>query len=135
MSYTPTQHLGGLPALMSPEQRGRAKRQLGSTKGREKFLDAMRHDFELHPDFTIEPAKGKRDPDSLLAALHELGAGEDCYVIASDRDFDDTMQPLEKMVREAADIFHHGTIFSCVPGRLALYKRAVPHGTVIVHRT
>ena len=135
MSYPAEQHLNGLLLLIHPDERTRAKRQLATAKGREKFLDHLRHNFEMHPDHTVEPDKGKRDPDSLLAALREKGAGADCYVVASDRDFDGTMQPLEEMVRRAADVFYHGTIFSCVPGKLALYKQAVPHGTVLVHRT
>jgi len=95
----------------------------------------------MHPRFTSEPARGNRDSDSLLKILKKLGAPKECYIIASDdgpnyeaHEFDDSFRSLQDTLENAYREFSHGTILSCVPGKLALFRTAYPFKNFIVHR-
>ena len=127
-------HITGLLRLIDPDEVRRAKRQLGPEGDREKWLERLAHQVTMHPEFSSEPPKGSRDEESLLKALRELGAPEMCYVTAADGAFDDTFQPLAEMLAKMYDYHSHGTIFSCIPGRLALFRTAYPQKHLIVHR-
>jgi hypothetical protein len=128
------EHLKGLLRLIEPGEKDRAKRLLASEKGRAKWLTRLLHNIDMHPDFSLEPPRGERSDDYVLARLRQLGASHQCYVVASDSDLDDSFQSLEAMVRGAGNLFGHGTILSCVPGKLALFRNAYPYQTLIVHR-
>ena len=140
-TFTKTQHMQGLMRLLDPNEKARAKQQFAADNGREKFQRRLRHQINMHPDFTTLPPKGQRDEAALLAALRKLGAPVLCYVIASDDgpDFaphvlDDGFHPLAETLEQAYCAFSHGTILSCIPGQLALFRSAFPHKHYIVHR-
>ncbi len=128
------EYLKGLPWLIEPGEKERAKRLLASEKRRAKWLTRLLHNIDMHPDFSTEPQRGERSDDHVLARLRQLGASQQCYVVASDSNLDDSFQSLENLVRGAGNLFGHGAILSCVPGQLALFRNAYPHQTLIVHR-
>ena len=71
----------------------------------------------------------------MLAWLRRLGAPASAYVIASDvPELDDTFRDLEQLVGTELYGCGHGTIVSCVPGKLALFRTAWPHEHLVVHR-
>lgn len=127
-------HLRGLYRLIDPREKERLKRAFESIKSRERWLRRLFHQIEMHPEFAEEPPRGSRDEDSLFKALRDLGAPEMCYVIASDSDMDDSFQSLRQILTIAYVEFAHGTILSCIPGKLALFRTAYPHKHFIVHR-
>jgi hypothetical protein len=133
-NWTASQHLNGVPRLVDPDEADRAKRMLGNPRTRDKWLKKLTHSVSMHPTFTSEPPKGERSPAALLVALRALGAPDYCYVVASDSELDNSIQDLGIMIRDALERFGHGTILSCVPGRLALFRTAWPHKHFIVHR-
>jgi hypothetical protein len=128
------EHLKGLLRLIGPNKKDRAKRQLASEKGRAKWLKRLHRNISMHPEFSSEPLRGERSNDHLLTTLRRLGAGQQCYVVASDSHLDDSFQSLENMVHQAGTLFGHGTILSCIPGILALFRQPYPNHTLIVHR-
>ena len=134
MNHDRTAHMRGLLRLIDPSETARAKIAFSTVKGREKWLRRLLHQIEMHPDFAVEPVKGQRDRDSLLRALQALGAPENCYIIASDSDLDDSFHSLPYTLEAAYWEFGHGTILSCIPGKLALFRSAFPHRNFIVHR-
>ena len=112
------------------------KRASETGKGRRKWLHKrLAHNVLMHPDYSTEASRGNRDASSLFKILRDLGAPDECYVVASDHEIDDSFQPLNHMLVDKYVEFGHGTIFSCLPGRLALFKTAFPHRSFIVHRT
>jgi hypothetical protein len=133
-TWTAEQHLKSVWRLVDPLESERVNRLLPNPKNRDKWLKKLAHSVSMHPKFSIEPPKGARDPDALLAALRALGASDVCYVIASDSGLDDSMQDLGAMIRDASEHFGHGTILSCIPGKLAMFRTAWPHRQFVVHR-
>jgi hypothetical protein len=133
--WTVMQHLEGISRLVDPTEADRAKRLLANSRTREKWLKKLAHSVSMHPVFTVEPPKGQRSPEALTALLRELKAPEYCYVIASDSELDDSMQDLGAMIQGAAENFGHGTILSCIPGKLALFRTAWPHKHLVTHMT
>ncbi|MGB0506354.1 MAG: hypothetical protein ACPGGK_09170 [Pikeienuella sp.] len=127
-------HLVGLSKLIEPTEKQHLRRAFATQNSREKWLRRLCHDIEMHPDFSNEPPRGSRDENSLFKRLIDLGAPQSCYVIASDSDLDDSFQPLHTMIATAHLNFNHGTILSCVPGRLALFRTAHPCKHIIAHR-
>jgi hypothetical protein len=136
MSEDRDAHIKGILRLVDPNLTDRAGRLLISAKGRSKWLGRLCHNIGMHPKYTFQPPKGERSDEAILQKLQHLGAPPRCYVIASDNsDLDDTFQDLEQMVRGAHKLFGHGTILSCRPGKLALYRDAGhPTITSIVFR-
>lgn len=134
MTSSSQDHINGILRLIAPELKADAKRKLKTVKGRQKWLHNLRHYVEMHPKFSHQPPSGQRDPEDLIKQLRKLGAGDSCYVVASDSDLDDTFQSLKEMVEQQFDLFGHGTILSCIPGKLALYRSAWPHHNLIIHR-
>jgi len=88
----------------------------------------------MHPDYSKEAPRGSRDEESLFKILRDLGASENCYIVASDHEFDDSFQSLNSVLKDSYADFGHGTILSCFPSKLALFKTAFPHKSIIVHR-
>lgn len=128
-------HIVGLLRLIDPVEKDRMKRAFETAKGRTKWLHKrLAHQVEMHPDHSNEIPRGERDEESLLNTLRKLGAPEECYVVASDHATDDSFQSLSILITERYAEFGHGTIFSCLPGKLAFFKTAFPHKRIIVHR-
>jgi hypothetical protein len=129
-------HIKGLLRLLDPGIKDRAGRLLTTAKGRSKWLERLCHNISMHPEFTMQPPRAERSDNAILQRVRQLGAPSKCYVIASDNsDLDDTFQDLDLMVRDADKLFGHGTILSCLPGKLAVFRDAGhPTITSIVYR-
>lgn len=128
-------HLTGLLKLIEPSEKDRAKRAFETRKSRAKWLEKrLSHSVGMHPEYTKEAPRGKRDEASLLSMLRDLGAPEECYIVASDHEIDDRFQSLSDVLENRYAEFGHGTIFSCIPGKLALFRSAYPHKSFIIHR-
>lgn len=128
-------HIAGLFKLIDPVEKDRMKRAFETSKSRKKWLQRrLSHRVTMHSDYSKEVPRGKRDEVSLLNILRDLGAPEECYLVASDHEMDDSFQSLAFMFAEKYAEFGHGTILSCIPGKLALFKTAFPHKSFIVHR-
>ena len=128
-------HIAGLLKLIDPAEKDRMERAFKTENGRLKWLHKrLAHNIEMHPKYSREVPRGERDGDSLVKALRKLGATEECYIVASDHKTDDSFQSLSLLITERYAEFGHGTIFSCLPGKLALFKTAFPHKSVIAYR-
>lgn len=128
-------HLTGLLKLIEPNEKDRARRALATTESRSKWLEKrLSHNVEMHPEYTKEVPRGQRDGESIINILRDLGAPQECYIVASDHESDDSFQSLSDVLTNRYAEFWHGTILSCIPGRLALFKTAPPHKSFIVYR-
>lgn len=129
------EHLHGGLRLIDPVEVERARRELLGETGRGKFLSRLCHGIAPHPAYASALRRGQRSADAMLERLRKLGAPAACYVIASDHPaLDDTFLDLESLLSTELYRCHHGTIVSCIPGRLALYRTAWPHQHLVVHR-
>lgn len=128
-------HLQGVLRLIDPNERERAKRLLATPKGRQKWLGHLLHHVSMHADFTNPLGRGERGAEAALLKAMALGAPKQCYVFASDAaTLDDTFQPLEEFVRTRLSECGHGTILSCIPGRLAIFRSAGRYEHSVVWR-
>ena len=128
-------HVKGLLRLIDPDEKDRMVRAFETKKGRTKWLHKrLAHSVKMHPHYSSEVPRGERDEESIVNALRKFGAPEECYVIASDHEVDDSFQSLSLLLKLRYAEFGHGTIFSCRPGKLALFKTAFPYKSIIVRR-
>lgn len=103
-------------------------------KRRSKVLDSLYHwdDYYSGRVVAIPPACQTRA--DILSKLSELGAPALCYAISNDRDLDARKMSLEEALRDVVGNGEHGTILSCIPGRLAYYEGQDPENRFILHR-
>ncbi len=134
-------HVRGILKLIDPLEVDNAQAALKSADGRERWLRRLRHQIEMHPDFSVEPPRGNRDKDGLLNILVDIGAPPDCYIFASDSSpdygshrLDDSFHSLRYSLAAMFWECSHGTILSCIPGKLALFRSAHPHRHYIIQR-
>ena len=128
-------HTAGIFKLIDPIEKDRMSRAFETAKSRRKWLHKrLAHSVEMHPNYSEEAPRGSRDEESLFNILRDLAASLECYVITSDHDIDDSFQSLNSVLKDRYAEFGHGTILSCLPGKLALFKTAFPHRSIIEHR-
>ena len=103
-------------AFIVPKKRDRYLSLLGNEKRRAKFLQCLNHCRD------IDERYASKLPSSVdvISLLRDHGAPAVCRVISDYRDIDGRELPLADAVEHAAAV-GWGTIFCCIPGRLAYF--------------
>jgi hypothetical protein len=103
-------------AFIVPAKRDRYVELLANEKRRANFLDCLNHYRDIDERYASE-VPSSADAVSLL---RDRGAPDVCRVISDCRETDGREMPLADAV-EQAEFVGWGTIFCCIPGRLAYF--------------
>ena len=114
-------HERGIVEFVGRTKQERCNRQLASRKKRAGFLDALAHFGDWEERWMKLIPAHKQDAETIAALLKNLGAPDNCYVVAADRHLDGQMLVLTDALDEVVG-FLGGTVISCVPGRLLYFE-------------
>ncbi|HEX7862034.1 MAG TPA: hypothetical protein VF773_17000 [Verrucomicrobiae bacterium] len=120
-----------ISSFVVPEKRARYLELLAKPKRRREILDRLNHCFDIMPQFAT--TSNWRLASELERLLRAKGAGDIAHVIADNSELDGLDLPLF----EALDgVLSHqfGSVVSCIPGRLAFYKKEAPGDAFILER-
>lgn len=120
-------------AFIEPTKRARYRQLLANPLRRKKLLDTLNHNADIDPRYATEVDAGAE----LLSLLRTRGAPHMCHLISDISELDGRELPLEEALAQIT-AGSWGTLFGCVPGRLAcwigecgrpvlLMERATPH--------
>lgn len=120
--------------FIKPEHRDRWLESLADTKRRRKLTGRLAHKFldDAKPQRVNPIPSSLQKADRIAASLLELGAPNECYVIAQ-RDLDHHRLLLRETL-EATVGFGYGTILICIPDRLAYYEGEEPNERYILRK-
>jgi hypothetical protein len=105
-------------------KRSRYLQKLAHPKRRREILDLLNHSPDFDPAYAIRLPFGHYDAEKVVKLLKEKGAGESAHIIADVSEFDGRELPLREAIGYA--IQHVlGIVVSCLPGRLAYYKKRI----------
>ncbi|HZO56353.1 MAG TPA: hypothetical protein VFB63_26840 [Bryobacteraceae bacterium] len=107
---------------------------LAKPKRRRDVLGTLYHFKDLDPRFMTVVPPGGQTASGLEALLRERGAPELCYAISTDENLDGRTVPLRDAISQIARRVGHGTLLSCVPGRLGYFEGEEPRERYILER-
>ena len=122
-----------LRAFVLPSKRERYVALATTAHRRSQLLTELYHFPHFDPRWIHQIAKHQTTPASVVRDLRRLGAGERCYVMSSDREWDGVAVPLD-LALEAICGRVEGTLVSCTPTALAYYEGEGPHNRFILRR-
>jgi hypothetical protein len=122
-----------LRAFVLPSKRERYVSLATTTHRRSQLVGELYHFRHFDPRWIHEITKHQITPASLVRDLRRLGAGESCYVMSSDREWDGVAVPLDLALESICGRVE-GTLVSCTPTVLAYYEGEGPHNRFILHR-
>ena len=128
---TREQHEQGLARFVAREHRPRFLDSLEDEKLRRKLRAKLAHFAWL--DARYATAVATREPAEMAQALAWGGAPETCFLVSEDDELDGSELPLEQALELVLHSFH-GTLISCVPGKLALFSDEAPNKETLILR-
>ena len=108
-------------AFIVKDKRARYRQLLQIPKRRRELLDRLNHSPDINFSLATHIPFGHYSVDAVMDLLKRKGAGETCYLMADESEYDGRELPL-KVAVEYAIRHPWGIILSCVPGCLAYYK-------------
>ena len=121
MNIVQSEEKAFVQAFIVDSKRERYLTMLANPKKRTKILGLLYHNLDTIPAKAFAIANRDHNPVSVEKLLRQKGAGDFCYLISPETEFDQQQMPL----REALDmlITQDSTgIACCLSGRLAYYK-------------
>jgi len=106
---------------------------LANRRRREEILVRLDHRLDYLPARATPVPPDQDYPEALERLLLIQGAPATCHVLANKLRLDGCEVPLRKAL-DAVCLHAHGSILSCVPGRLAYYRPEAPGGGVLLVR-
>jgi hypothetical protein len=114
--------------------RSKRERYLGfllSPKRRQKFIDILYHFDDFEPSCVRAVPSSRSRPEDIEHELKSLKAPQECYLVSTNRMWDQRTMPLDRVLKEVGD-GSNGTIVCCIPGRLAYFVAEGPHHRYIL---
>ena len=118
---------GFLDSFVVPSKRDRFRGFLSDSRRRQKFLLELYHfrylnmakaeELDLHPATVA----------AIMARMTALGGPQTAFVMSTDHRIDGQSWPLHEMLGRFAMDDDHGSIASCIAGRLAIYNGSGPN--------
>lgn len=118
----PLHEIAVVRAFIQKARQERCLLLLSNPRRRREFTAELAHFHWLDERFARPiPATLAHTQSEIVALLRRKGAGETSWVISEDRAIDARELPLEEALAHVWGQFN-GTIVSCVPGKLALFR-------------
>lgn len=120
-------------AFVVPEKRVRFATFVASPKRRRDFTRTLAHFLDRDRRWMTVIPPDQQTCRAISSLLRANGAGDTCFVISENSDFDGRSLPLDEALELVVDT-NSGSILSCVPGRLAYYEGEEPTDRCIFAR-
>ena len=88
---------------------------LSSPKRRQRFIDILYHFDDFEPACARAIPSSRSRPEDIAIELRSLNAPEECYLISTNKLWDQCTMPLGRALGDVDD-GSNGTIVCCIPG-------------------
>ncbi len=107
---------------------------LAKPKRRHDVLKTLFHFTDLDPRFLTKVSSAEETGSGIEALLRARGAPEFCYAISTDEYLDGKTVTLRDAITRITRRTGHGTLLSCVPGRLGYFEGEDPSARYVLER-
>lgn len=118
-------HEQAFHSFVVSEKQDRYAQSLRSPKDRKKLVDRLNHNHDFDPRFLLSIPSDRQTESTILELLRTRGAPETCHVISANPQLDGKQMPLVDALAKTVAM-GHGTVVSCIPGKLAYYEGEDP---------
>lgn len=111
-----------IKTFIVPTKRERYSSMFDSSKGRSKLIQGFYHLHDLDERLATKISSDEQSAENIFRILKFKGAPDLCYVISTNEKLDGKEAALLDVLKEIVGTGDHGTVISCVPGKLGYYE-------------
>jgi hypothetical protein len=121
-------------AFVVPAKQERYLAFVSSPRRRRKFLEELRHFRDFDPTCVVEIPGKDHHATTIEQLLRDRAAPTMCFVVSTDRAVDRQILPLAEVLPRIVGGTDHGTLLSCIPGRLGYFEGEGPKDRFVLAR-